>query len=1003
MAEPFEGTDDCGILTTDPDQMHELVDAAEAAGIRMAVHANGERAIELVLYAFEAAAARRPSGRRPLRHRIEHCSLVTPGIVERMAALDVIAVPFGSYAWFHGDTLLGWYGEERLERMFAHRTLLDAGLTVGELPAGRRAERAASPPAVVPVRVMAGRAPLRLNGPMRFRLPGHELDEATRTLRDRSGVVHLEPQVFDVLVHLVRNRDRAVAKTELLDEIWGNEFVSESALTSRIKSARAALGDTGRDQAHIRTVHGFGYQFVADVTEEAGGVDESRDRPATPRATDRSTAALRGFPVFHSPFRGRTEERARIGELLTQHRLVTAVGPGGIGKTRLVVETLSAPDATLSGLALTPAFVDFAATRDPAAVVDTIALTLGIELGQRVDPRAAVGEYLAAIPHLLVLDNCEHVLPAAAAAAADVLAAAPRTRVVTTSRMPLGVDGEFLLRIGPLPVVPVDEEATATSLWANPAAAIFLDRAALVDDDVLGRPEDAALVADVCRALEGVPLALELAAGRVGAFGLQDLVGLLDRRLDVLGDRSAVRDERHRTLRATVAWSYELLDEPAQRLLRFLSVFPGGVTIDCIEGIADRLGLGVRGFDTVGLLVDASLVTRERAGSGTRYSQLETLRTFGLEELERLGERAEADELLVSSVLTISRQVAQELETPREARWAALVREEFANIRAARRLLSDAGRLDEVLDVLRNLSRWARMRDANEYWAWTDDVLARLPPGDPRRPAALAVHAQACWRRGDIAGALADAAEALADPGEPWVECHALEEQAAARMFTGENSEAVAAWDRAARIRPAFFPLGSAVLATTYAGDLDEARRRVDDARRRAPESASGEAWFCYAEGEVENAAGRPDPALLERAVAAADSVDASFIRGVAMVTLASIHAARGDRRSAAARYKELVRHWLRSGSWTQQWTTLRNVAALIEEEHPATALEILEGADADPLSSSVLVGPAAEEAAALLERLRARVPDAGTRTPPSRVQVAEDARRALLDVTGSD
>jgi hypothetical protein len=172
------------------------------------------------------------------------------------------------------------------------------------------------------------------------------------------------------------------------------------------------------------------------------------------------------------------------------------------------------------------------------------------------------------------------------------------------------------------------------------------------------------------------------------------------------------------------------------------------------------------------------------------------------------------------------------------------------------------------------------------------------------------------------------------------------------------------------------------------------------DARRRAPDSASGEGWFAYAEGEIEHAAGRPDPALLERAIAAADSVDASFIRGVAMVTLASIHAARGDRRSAAARYEELVRHWLRSGSWTQQWTTLRNVAALIEDEYPETALEILEGADADPLSSSALVGPAAAEAEARIRRLRERVPDALTRR--SRVQVAEDARRALLEVAES-
>ena len=451
-----------------------------------------------------------------------------------------------------------------------------------------------------------------------------------------------------------------------------------------------------------------------------------------------------------------------------------------------------------------------------------------------------------------------------------------------------------------------------------------------------------------------------------------------------------------------MAWSYELLDEPAQRLLRFLSVFPGGVTIDCIREIADRLALGASGFEAVGLLVDASLVTRERAGSGTRYAQLETLRTFGQEELERRGERAEADELLVAAALEISGRVARGLETPEEARWAAMAREEFANIRAARRHLVDHGRLGEVLELLRHLADWARMRDSNEYWAWADDLLDRLPEADARRPAALAVHAQSCWRRGEIAQAIADAAEALADPGEDWVEEHALDEQASARMFTGELDQAVAAWDRSAAIRPHFFALGSAVLATTYAGRLDEARRRVVEARRLAPPSVSGEAWLSYAEGEVGHAAGSPDPAPLERAIAAAESVDASFIRGVAMVTLASIHAERGDRRSAAARYEELVRHWLRTGSWTQQWTTLRNVAVLIEEEHPGTALDILDGAAADPFSSSAVVGPAAEEAEQLRRRLVARVPDAGSRPVRSRVEVAEEARKALAVVAAS-
>ena len=192
----------------------------------------------------------------------------------------------------------------------------------------------------------------------------------------------------------------------------------------------------------------------------------------------------------------------------------------------------------------------------------------------------------------------------------------------------------------------------------------------------------------------------------------------------MLGDRSNTRDQRHRTLRATVEWSYDLLDEPDQRLFRYLSIFPGGLTIDCIESITERLGLGVDGLDSAGQLVDASLIMRERARSGTRYSQLETLRTFGLDQLDANGELTDAGELLIESMLQLVVRVDRGLRTADEERWVDLLREEFPNVRAARRLLADGDRIDELIDLLHHLSHWARLRDANEVWAWADDLLA---------------------------------------------------------------------------------------------------------------------------------------------------------------------------------------------------------------------------------------------------------------------------------------
>ena len=526
-----------------------------------------------------------------------------------------------------------------------------------------------------------------------------------------------------------------------------------------------------------------------------------------------------------------------------------------------------------------------------------MALALGIEVGQRDDPTDAVGEFLAAIPHLVVLDNCEHVLPAIAAMASNLLDRTTGATFVATSRVPLGIPGERLYRLGPLPVPPEDT-GDLDALAASPAAAIFLDRARLSGADPFERPEDAGLVAQLCRSLDGVPLALELAAGRVAAFGLADLIGLLDRRLDVLGDRSSTRDERHRTLRATVEWSYGLLDEPSRRLLRHLAVFPGGVTIDRLEWIGDALGLGVSGLDTAAHLVEASLLTRDRAPSGTRYLQLETLRTFGLDQLRAEGEEHRAGELQASAVLELVRRADAGLRSADEIHWVRLVREEIPNVRVARAFLADNDRIDDLIELLRHLMLWSRMRDANEVWLWADDLVDRVPPGDRRRPAVCAIHAQAAWRRGDIEGALADGAVAL-ESGEAWVVTLALAEIAAARMFVGDVDGAEADWARQAELeRPPDFALPSAALAASYAGRIEDARRHLAMAEARGGMSVSAQAWRDYATAEVANTVGDADILLLERAIEAGRAADASFIVGVATVTLTSIHAAAGRRRA---------------------------------------------------------------------------------------------------------
>lgn len=823
---------------------------------------------------------------------------------------------------------------------------------------------------------------------MGYRLGDYELDEDARTLSGREGAIHVEPQVFELLLYLVVNRDRAVAKTELLDAIWGDQFVSESALTTRVKSARAALADNGRDQRHIRTVHGFGYQLVSAVVEVAARTEPGR--------AERESRAAESMPRFANPFRGRDAERTAIAGLVESHRLVTLLGPGGIGKTRLAVEVTT--DLRSSSLERLPSvFVDLTATGADGQVSSVIASTLGIEIGQRRDPIDAVCEFLDAVPHVVVLDNCEHVLPGANAAVSEIVANTTETCILATSREPLGFGAERLYRLGPLPLLRDTDVVTVETVVHNPAVAMFLDRAQLAGDDLMVDSGDAKQIVELCRALEGLPLALELAAGRVRAFGVADLLGMLDRRLDVLGDHSTTRQHRHRTLRSTVEWSYDLLGADEQRMLRALAVFPAGVTIEAVAWLSARLGLTAHGLDVVARLVDASLLIRQPTRFDSRYTQLETLRAFGLEQLELLGETDEVREIAAALTLDLLARAEVGLLSIEEGQWSERLRRGFANIQSSRDYLAEQDRADEVLEISRRLTGWARFRDATEVWAWSDDLLARFADTDPRYATALAIHAQAAWRRGDIAGAIDDALAALSREPDDWTRDQALSELGPSIGFGGDLGGSERAFVARNALRSDAWSLGSAGVVVAYLGELENARTYLAQARETVLSSPmpSMVSWSEYCTAEIENTVGAADLAVLDRAIERAREVDASFVVGVAGVTRASIQAARGDVASAALSYAELIRHWLRSGSWTQQWTTLRNVAELIEDCDPKTALLILLAAESDRFRPPVLVGEAAARHAALVERLERQVGDDVTPVP-RRVDIADMALSAL-------
>ena len=350
--------------------------------------------------------------------------------------------------------------------------------------------------------------------------------------------------------------------------------------------------------------------------------------------------------------------------------------------------------------------------------------------------------------------------------------------------------------------------------------------------------------------------------------------------------------------------------------------------------------------------------------------------------------------------MDLLRRAEAGLASTEEAHWTDVLRRGFANIQSSREYFAAHDRIDELFEMSRRLTEWARFRDATEVWAWSDDLVARFADPDPRRAAALAMHAQAAWRRGDIEGAINDARAALDSDPDEWTRRQALTELGPALVFAGDLVEAERAFVAAAALRADSWTLGGAAVALAYGGDIETARiytRRAQAAVLSTP-IPSMVSWSEYCTAEVENTIGSADLALLDRAIERARDVDATFTVGVAGVTRASVQAARGDVGAAAQTYAELIHHWLRSGSWTQQWTTLRHVAELIEGSNPQTALSILRAAASDQFSPSMLIDASAQRLSELRTRLEQRVGDEVSPVPRS-VDVADMALSALSNL----
>ena len=448
---------------------------------------------------------------------------------------------------------------------------------------------------------------------------------------ERDGIPFpLSNRALDLLIVLVEHAGEVVSHRELTSRVWRNLVVESGSLRMHITGLRKALSDGEGGARYIETVRGRGYCLVAPVSRQ--------DRPHRVGSAALSKSAAvqaRALPSIPGRMVGRDEAVRAIAADLMAHRFLTIVGPGGMGKTTVAV---AVAHTMLQDFPEAVYFVNLGALSDPAHVASTVASTLGITI-QTEDALPSLRRSLRNTRMLLVLDNCEHVIAASAALAEQLFREAPDVHILATSREALRVDGEFTYLLPPLDCPPPDPGLRADEARTFSAIQLFMACAAASGSGFELSDENAPVVAGICSRLGGVALAIEFAAGRVGAYGIDGIASLLDSRssLDWRGRRTA--SPRQQTLHATLDWSHDLLSGDERVVLRRLSVFVGTFTLEAAQAVSGE------GLDEdqvvihVGDLVAKSLVSAVAAEDGVmRYRLLETTRDYAFGKLEASGE-----------------------------------------------------------------------------------------------------------------------------------------------------------------------------------------------------------------------------------------------------------------------------------------------------------------------------------------------------------------------------
>jgi predicted ATPase/DNA-binding winged helix-turn-helix (wHTH) protein len=506
---------------------------------------------------------------------------------------------------------------------------------------------------------------------IRLRFGPFELNVAERCLRKADQVIPLGGRAYDILIALLENAGQVVGKAELIAWAWPDVTVEEGSLRVHLSALRKALGDGQFGNKYIANVPGQGYSFIAPV-----------DRLPADHNRDGGSAGMSNLPPALGRMVGRNDVVLEIrGLLQTGQRLITILGAGGIGKTTVALSVGHGAPADFSGAVF---FVDLSTITDKDLLVGAIASAVGLG-PQFGDQKQALLDFLRPRRVLIILDSCEHLIEKAAEIADCISGNAPDAYLLATSREALHVPGERVVSLCPLDCPPEQPGLTASNVIAYPAARLFAERVSARRGEFSLRDDEAPMVAEICRKLDGIPLAIELAAGRAAIFGVRNTVARLGSRLDLLKFGRRTANPRHQTLIATLDWSHDHLSEIERVLLRRVAIFVGHFTLEAALAVAEEAPIdGSEIAEALENLVNKSLIGVWTGSRGACYQLLDTTRAYALEKLAISGEQdsiAERHASFAIQMLESNPVNLFDLESTEAATGA--VRDYLGNIRAA--------------------------------------------------------------------------------------------------------------------------------------------------------------------------------------------------------------------------------------------------------------------------------------------------------------------------------